>query len=579
MSGIYWFYEIYQRLRPDKVKIIILSIITIVGAVIGALPSIAIGSIIDSIKEGSGQTLLIKFSILLLLSLLLQEIFIIYRQYLASIITLNLCKLLRIDMLTKITKTKINYFQKNTRGDIIQNFTDDLNEIQKFGLELLPKFIYEIILATIAIVVIACIFWPLAIIGLMVYLLYLIPLKRFGIKQRKVSAELRNHKAIMRQQTLEKLESLKLIKILGNEEKEKSNFFNIQKKWSVLVKSRYVTDHMFRNFPRVLDALAPALVFLIGGWKVFSNQLTIGELVIITGYLPAINAPIRSFSTTFLAIKDIDSRLVRVVNCLKLDSEESSSITDDRLQIIGGIKFSGVSLKSDRGYIVKNVSFCINPGEHIAIVGSTGSGKSSILRLITKLYKPSQGKIYIDNNDLCKISNISLKKAIGIVTQDTFLFNESLKNNLSYIKKQPINKIEEILFELKLERMLEGSEGINKLIGNNGLALSGGQRQRLGVARAILGEPQILLLDEATSALDIENEKNVMNIINNKFKNKTIIFVAHRLETVIDADKILVFKKGELIEQGTHQELRKKNGEYTNLWNSREGEGVTDGFR
>ncbi|KAA6470416.1 ABC transporter ATP-binding protein [Bacillus cereus] len=381
---------------------------------------------------------------------------------------------------------------------------------------------------------------------------------------------MREHKTMVRQKTLENLELFKLIKILGYEEREKERVGSLHAKWSDLIRKYYITSNMFRNFPRVLDALAPALVFLVGGWKVFTNEMTIGDLVIVTGYLPAINAPIRSFSTTFLAIKDIDNRLERVTDII--DFPKNTNIKEEAKYhaVKGEIKFHNVTVEKERGIILNNVSFSIKKGEHVALVGVSGSGKSSILKLITKLYEPTKGNIYLDGKLISDLPTSSIKQQIGFVSQDTFLFNDSLYKNLTYIKESNLDQMKTILKELDLEELYKRDGGFEIIVGEKGLSLSGGQRQRVGIARALLSNPNVLLLDEATSALDPESEKKVTEIIQQKFRHKTTISVAHRLETVVQADKILVFKAGNLVESGRHDDLLEYDGEYKKLWDSRE---------
>ncbi|KAA6470287.1 ABC transporter transmembrane domain-containing protein, partial [Bacillus cereus] len=243
MRKIKWLPQIYLRLKAFKQKTMIIVLLTVLGAILGAIPPIIIGKIIDYLTLNLDVKMLMLQVLCLFLVQVIQEIIITYRQYFASIISLGVCKDLRIDTLLSVTKKEIDFFYKTPRGSVIQIITDDINEIQKFSLEVVPKFFHEICLALIAIAIISYIHWPLALIGIFIYSSYLIPLKYFGKKQRKVSSDLREHKTMVRQKTLENLELFKLIKILGYEEREKERVGSLHAKWSDLIRKYYITSN------------------------------------------------------------------------------------------------------------------------------------------------------------------------------------------------------------------------------------------------------------------------------------------------------------------------------------------------
>jgi ABC-type multidrug transport system fused ATPase/permease subunit len=240
---------------------------------------------------------------------------------------------------------------------------------------------------------------------------------------------------------------------------------------------------------------------------------------------------------------------------------------EDVKKIDGAIQFKNVELETERGKLLKGVSFTINPGESVALVGPSGSGKSTVLRMISRLTEPTSGEILIDGRLLSNIQSNSLRQRIGVVNQDTFLFNNTIMNNLMYLSSHTRDIVEEIAERVKIDSFTkELPDGFDHEIGENGSSLSGGQRQRLAIARTLLKDCDIFMLDEATSAIDRQNEKVIMDVIQHIAANKTCLFVAHRLETVIHADRILVFDNGRIVEEGTHRELLNLCGCYAALW-------------
>lgn len=567
MSGG-WPKEVLKRLKDYKWMITLMILSTFGSAIAGTINPLLVGKIIDeAIANGDTTQLLILVAETVAL-LILIELLSASRRYIISTVVMLFTRRLRLNVLQSLLRTNSSFFYRQSKGEIIQRCIDDTKAFQTFSLETLPSFFYELILAVFSVIAVFSIYWPLGIFGILVYFLYLFPVRYYGNKQRVSSLNLTEHEAKIKQSLLWKLQSIRLIKTFGTQEREFGEFQNQQEKWAELVHQRYADENKFRNFPRILDALAPALVFGIGGWQVFKGSLSIGDLVAITRLLPAINAPIRSFSTTFLAFKGIGVKLERVMEYLNLPVEPGQKEGLKKIErVTGNIKFENVSLSSKTGTILNDVSFCIKPGEHIALVGPSGSGKSTILRLLTRMIEADSGKIYIDNIPLNEIHSSSLRKRIGTVDQSTFLFNDSVKSNLNYVNQVPDSEMLDISKAIEADPFVRNlSDGYDTVLGENGKNLSGGQRQRLGIVRALIGGYDILLLDEATAALDTETEFKVHTSIRSIMKGRTCIFVAHRLETVTDLDRILVIDNGRIVEEGTHESLVSKRGLYSELW-------------
>jgi ABC-type multidrug transport system fused ATPase/permease subunit len=564
-----WYVSIFNRLFNYKVEIGIIFVFTILAAVLTSFVPSIVGNIVDIVLIDSDIRNLNLYTTYLFVILVIGNLFVAVRQYLSVSVTTKLTNELSKELFNKIIRTKYPFFTDTRQGDILQRIAKDVKALQNFELDIIPNFCYEVVLSVLAMISVLRIYWPLGIIGMMIYSVYLFPTRYMGEVLKRKSGELRNQSALLKQMVVEKMKSIDQIKIYGTEEEESVEIREEQNRWGKLLQSKYMIDQTYRMFPRVLDALIPALVFLIGGWQFFIGNLSIGNLVAITGFLPYVNAPIKSFASTFFSLKDVAVQMEKVVEYLELPMEKG--ITEDMEHvstILGKIEFKDVSVINDRGVILDHVSFVINPGESVALVGPTGSGKSTILKLIIRLIEPTSGEIFIDGRPLNRLNASDIRKRTGNLLQDTFLFDDSIESNLRYLNKSiSESEKEELIKKVGLrEAISELPEGYNSSVGENGVILSGGQKQRLGIVRVLLKQMDILLMDEATSALDRQNEIAVHNIIREITKHKTCIFAAHRIETVVDADNIFAFKLGKIVESGTHDELLKQAGYYSKLW-------------
>lgn len=564
-----WYVAIFNKLFQCKIEIIIIFLLTIIAAVFTSMVPSIVGKIVDVVLADSDMHNLAGYAARLFVILVISNIFVAVRQYLSSSVTTKFTNGLSKELFDKILRTKYSFFMDTKHGDILQRMTKDVRALENFELDIIPNFCYEVVLAILAMVSVMRIYWPLGIIGIVIYSMYLFPTRYMGGKLKRKSGELRNQSALLKQMVVEKVKAIEQIRIYGNEEEEGAQIREEQIRWGKLLQSKYMIDQTYRTFPRVLDALIPALVFLIGGWQFFIGNLTIGNLVAITGYLPYVNSPIKSFASTFFSLKDVAVQMEKVAEYLELPVEEGMADGMKHVPSIGGkIEFRDVSVVNKRGTILNHVSFIVRPGESLALVGPTGSGKSTVLKLIIRLIEPTSGGIYIDDKPLSQLNAADIRRRTGNLIQDTFLFDDSIENNLRYINKSASRaEKEELIEKVGLKEVIEElPEGYNSRVGENGAALSGGQKQRLGIVRALLKDMDILLMDEATSALDMHNEMAVHNLIRENTEHKTCIYAAHRLETVVKADKILVFQAGKAVEGGTHEELLKKDGYYSRLW-------------
>ena len=374
--------------------------------------------------------------------------------------------------------------------------------------------------------------------------------------------------------SLDALINYETVKHFNNEQIEEERFDEAMSGYEK-ASSKVLTSLAFLNFGQTaIFTIGLTICMLMSGIEVSKGNQTIGDFVLVNALLMQLSIPLNFFGFIYREISQGMIDLRSLFSVLKIEPE----IKDKKNAIEMSfektdIEFKNVSFSYDnKRNVLNKINFKIPSGSSLAIVGPTGAGKSTISRLLFRFYDVSNGSILVNGKDVRDITQVSLRKNIGVVPQDTVLFNDTIYYNLSYGKINADEKeIWEVARRAKLSELIKTlSDGMSTVVGERGLKLSGGEKQRVAIARTLLKNPPILILDEATSSLDTLTEKEIKVSLNNLAKKRTSIIIAHRLSTIVDADKILVFEKGKIIEQGTHIQLLKKKGLYADMWNTQQ---------
>ena len=374
--------------------------------------------------------------------------------------------------------------------------------------------------------------------------------------------------------SLDSLINYETVKHFNNEQIEEERFDEAMSGYEK-ASSKVLTSLAFLNFGQTaIFTIGLTICMLMSGIEVSKGNQTIGDFVLVNALLMQLSIPLNFFGFIYREISQGMIDLRSLFSVLKIEPE----IKDKKNAIEMSfektdIEFKNVSFSYDnKRNVLNKINFKIPSGSSLAIVGPTGAGKSTISRLLFRFYDVSSGSILVNGKDVRDITQVSLRKNIGVVPQDTVLFNDTIYYNLSYGKINADEKeIWEVARRAKLSELIKTlPDGMSTVVGERGLKLSGGEKQRVAIARTILKNPPILILDEATSSLDTLTEKEIKVSLNNLAKKRTSIIIAHRLSTIVDADKILVFEKGKIIEQGTHIQLLKKKGLYADMWNTQQ---------
>ena len=369
---------------------------------------------------------------------------------------------------------------------------------------------------------------------------------------------------------IDSLLNYETVKYFGNEEYEASQYDKNLASWETARLKTRMTLMILNSGQAFIISLGIILMLWLAAEDVASGAMTLGSLVMINAYILQLFMPLNFLGMVYREVRKALTDIENMFGLLKkqpkiVDQPEAS----DLLPQGGAVQFDSVNFAyhPDR-QILKNVSFTVEAGKKVAIVGPSGSGKSTIARLLFRFYDVNSGQISIDGQPIDQVTQHSLRQAIGVVPQDTVLFNDTIYNNVAY--GRPSSSRDEVLNAIELANLNDFiaalPEGVDTVVGERGLKVSGGEKQRIAIARVILKRPPILLFDEATSALDSDNEQAILHAFDSLSKDHTSLVIAHRLSTIIDADKILVMRKGEVVEQGTHTELLAQQGVYAGMW-------------
>ncbi|WP_370391335.1 ABC transporter ATP-binding protein [uncultured Winogradskyella sp.] len=521
-------------------------------------------------KANEGHDDVLIFMVVLVVSMfLLKNLFSYLAMYFITFLRNGVLKDIRNALYEKVVDLPIAYFSEKRKGDTIARITTDVQEIQVSFLSILELIVREPLMIIFTIVTMFLISAKLTI-----FVFIFIPVSGFIISRIGKSLKKRSDRVQSEQGQLlsiieESLGGLKVIKgfnaqkIFGNKFKDSTSRFN---KFSNNLIHR---QNLASPTSEFLGILVISVLLWYGGRMVLNDgDLEAGLFIVYMGLAYNILTPAKAISKASYSVKKGNAAAERVLQILNT----VSPLTDApdakaKINFTTEIHIDNISFKYEDDLVLKNFSLKVPKGKSVALVGQSGSGKSTIANLVTRFYDVNEGSISIDGENIKGLTKHSLRNLMGIVTQDSILFNDTIKNNVLLGKEDATD--EEIIEALKIanawEFVKELPQGINTNIGDSGNKLSGGQKQRLSIARAVLKNPPIMILDEATSALDTESERLVQDALENMMRNRTSIVIAHRLSTIQNADLIVVMQKGEIVEQGTHTDLLAKNGAYKRL--------------
>ena len=611
----------YQRNRPRKndwrlflrlvpyarsyKKLLLISMLLLVPvAISNALQPLIVGQVISLVRQEASTYEFIRnnpeqglffLQIVLLITVVIRLVLTGFQGYLVQKVGQKITADIRKDLFQHVTSLAVRFFDKTPVGKLITRLTSDVEVLGD-------------VFATGAVGIFSDIFSTLVIIGFMFYtqwqlalllLLLLFPVSVlitfFQEQFRKANYKVREELSALNSQLQENITGINIVQLFRREKFNAQIFEKTNNRYVKEVDATIFHDSAVSATLEWIALVAIAGVLWIGGWLILGNSLTVGVLASFVLYAQRLFEPLRQFAEKFTIIQAGFTAVERVSDILDEPIEirdkvnpryslsnnfefgyideivENLENIDNRIDSskLGEIRFEEVWFAyKDDDYVIKNLDFTINPGEKIALVGPTGAGKSTIIRLLCRLYEPSKGRILVDGIDIKEIPQAELRRYLAVILQEGFLFAGDVKSNITLGDNYTFEQIQQAAQSTNVEEFIEKlPQGYNSQLRERGTNISSGEKQLLAFARAAIRNPQILVLDEATANLDVATEAQIQKALNDLLAQRTAIIIAHRLSTIRNVNRIFVLKRGELIEQGSHEKLIEQGGLYATLHN------------
>ena len=562
--------DFYQYLKPYFWQLIGgLFCLIFVGLVNLAFPWI-FKFLIDDVLIAGNAHILNFIALGAVFLFLLKGIFNFLQEYLLSGLGQKVVVDLRNDVYQHLQSLSLSFFEKRKTGDLLSRITNDVNIIQRSLTTGLSNLVLQPLMIIGVVIFLIYIEWKLALVAIIIVPVIVYTINKFGNKMRAISTRIQEKLSIVTTILQETLSGIRIVKAFNMEEKEIDCLFAANQKTLFANLRGVKIKAIITPLVEIIIAVGSAGFLWYGGHRVLSGELQPGELVTFIGYIGLLTSPVRMLTTSYNFFQKAVGAAERIFELMAI--EEKVKEMDEAVEmpeIKEKVEFKGIHFSYNEGEkVLKNINLKVNYGETVALVGHSGAGKTTLVNLIPRFYDVEQGQILIDGIDIKKVTIKSLRKQIGIVPQETVLFNGTITENIAYGSE---NKTREEIIQAACQAnahkfITEFENGYQTIVGNRGENLSGGQKQRISIARAVLTAPRILILDEATSNLDTESEELVKEALDRLMKDKTTFVIAHRLSTVVEADKIVVLEKGEIVEIGTHQELINNEEQYYYLY-------------
>ena len=572
MGYIRWFLSFLKKYRVRMIVGLILVFITSLLVLIN--PQIS-GMIVDEVIEGQhyeklGILLLIMIGVTLVRSLLRFTFLMCFESS-----SQGLVYDMREEAYRKLMKEDFNFFNKNRTGDLMSRQTGDMDAVRHMVSHVIYFSFENILVFLMALVMIFSVNVKMALCMLIVlpFTLAVTMSQRRHIKP--AFDRVRDCFSSLNAFAQETIAGNRVVKAFAKEDYELEKFdrendgYRDAQLNAASIWMKYIP--MFE----VLSQCLTIILMIMGGFMVIDGEMTIGNMVTVNGYLWMLNSPLRQAGWI---INDLQRFLTAIEKIYKVyttepDIKQPEHVVEKR-KLKGSVTFDHVNYYTNDDTVLKDISFHVEPGQTVGIIGATGSGKSSLINLICRFYDVNQGRVLVDDIDVRNLNLQTLRGNIGIAMQDVFLFSDTIEGNIAY--GNPDCTFEQVQAAAKIanadEFIREMPEGYDTIIGERGVGLSGGQKQRISLARAILKDPSIIILDDTTSAIDMETESMIQNELKKISDERTVFIIAHRISSIIHADQILVLDNGRLVERGTHEQLLAKKGYYSTVFHHQYGE-------
>ncbi|MBQ6077884.1 MAG: ABC transporter ATP-binding protein [Clostridia bacterium] len=567
--------RILSYLKPYWFQFTLVFLAILISAGVGLLPSIITGKIVDEALVGRNMKLLVQLLIAAFVTLTASEVIGVLESYINAWISNRIIFDMKNQMYDHLQHMPHSFFTSEKQGDIITRMNSDISGVSSVISGTLSSIVSNIAVVVTTLVALFTMSWQLALVGIVVIPLLILPTRSAGKTRWKLLSESQAKNDEMNQlvnETLSVSGSL-LVKLFTREKREMQRFHDVNEEVTKLAMKEQRSGKWFRVLMGMFTQLGPLLIYFAGGWFIISKSdptLTVGTITASVALINRLYRPIQSLLNIHVDFTRSLALFTRIFDYFDMiPSIRQPEHAKRPLVKRADIRYEHVAFSyTPEKQILTDIDFTVPAGKMYAVVGPSGSGKSTIVNLLPRLYDVDAGSVKIGDTDVREIDLDYLRRSIGVVTQDSYLFNGTIRENLLYAKETATEQeLLDACRSANLEEFLENQpDGLDTVVGNRGLKMSGGEKQRLSIARVILKDPRILILDEATSALDSISETAIQSALERLMQGRTSIVIAHRLSTILKADRILVVRNGVIAEQGSHDELLSLNGTYRELY-------------
>ncbi len=573
--------RVFSYLKPYWRQLALVLVCIVISSVCSLFPSILTGNIIDVLtgKEiggwfGAGLSALVRLILVSLALHLASNLINVGETYLNNWIAQHISYDMRNQMYRHLQKMSQRFFTSANQGDIITRMTSDVSGVESVVTNTFTSILSNTITLVVAVIAMFRKNWLLALIGIAVVPLCTLPTRIAGKRRWKLAGEAQKCNDEINgilNETLSVSGQL-LVKLFGREKSEYERYEEANGRMIRLNIRERMAGRWFFMLLSTLTTIGPMLLYLVGGILIMrhDSSLSVGDITVLVALLGRMYGPVNSLLNIQVDWIRSMAMFTRIFEYYDMKPEiDDRPGAKDLVSAKGEIAFEHVSFSYDgERMILNDINFTLHSGDCVAIVGPSGSGKSTIVNLIPRLWDPTEGRVTFDGTDVRDLTLHSLRDDVGVVTQETYLFNGTIRENLLYAK--PDATEEEMVRACTQANIYDfissQPNGLDTEVGNRGLKLSGGEKQRISIARALLKDPALLIFDEATSALDSISEAAIQAAINPLIEERTSILIAHRLSTILAADEILVVRDGRIVERGTHKDLVHAGGTYQELY-------------
>ena len=542
------------------------------AAVLGVVPPLLVRSIIDGAIGGSDRNLLVTLSVATVSVAIAAGLVGVLRSYLNTVLSQRIMYDLKLRMYARLQSLSLKFYTDHQTGELMSRLTSDINGVDNVVNGTIISIVSDVLIIATTLAAMATLSWQFTIVSLLVLPWLILPTLTVGRMRRRMRRERQQRNAAISAQMAENLSisGTLLVKTFTREQEVMDQFTSDSRGLMDLQVRESLVGRWYFMLLAVVTTAGPAVIYWYGGLQAISGAVTIGTIVAFIALMGRLYNPATDLMSLHVDVMTSFAYFERIFQYLDMEPDITDAPGAKELPPVQGrITFEGVSLEYVPGIrVLEDISVEVEPGQLVALVGPSGAGKTSLTYLVPRLYEPTDGRILVDGYDIREVTMESLRRQIGVVTQETFLFHASVAENLRIAKSDAtLEQMEAACEAAYISQVIHKlPEGFDTVVGERGYRLSVGEKQRLAIARIVLRDPRIFLLDEATASLDTHSERAIQQALEPLMQGRTSIVIAHRLSTILAADVILYVNEGRVMERGTHSELLASGGLYAKLY-------------